>query len=109
MVEQTGPLLFDEKGLLQRGTVVRLLLLPSHLIEAKSILVRLYRTYGEKVMYSLMRQYTPMTESKEFPALTRRVTAFEYMSFLDAARALGIRNAYAQSAESASESFIPDF
>lgn len=107
MVEITGEPIFSDDGRLLRGTVVRLLLLPGHLLEAKTALSRVYRLCGNSVIYSLMRQYTPQPGMN--PPLDRRVTGWEYASFVDHAVSLGVARGYTQEAESAAESFIPAF
>ena len=107
MVKQTGAPQIDENGLLKSGTVVRLLLLPSHLIEAKMNLKHLRDSYGDDVYVSLMRQYTPM-EGVPSP-LDRPVSDGEYLSLVRYAETLGVKNAFTQEKGAISESFIPPF
>ena len=107
MVRQTGEPVFDGEGILKRGTVVRILLLPGHTAEAKLSLGYLYRTYGDKIFVSLMSQYTP-TENMA-PPLNRRVTRAEYRELLDYAASLGIKNCFTQELSSSTEEYIPDF
>ena len=109
MVNQTGAPVFGPDGMMKRGTVVRLLLLPGHLIEAKKILGEIYSSYGDAVYISLMSQYTPMPGLAGFPELTRPVSAYEYASFVEYACTLGVKNALVQEGSAASESFIPAF
>ena len=107
MLAISGEPVFAPDGRLLRGTVVRLLLLPGHLLEAKTALSRVYRACGNAVIYSLMRQYTPQPGLPS--PLDRRVTDREYSSFVDHAVSLGIENGYTQERDSAAESFIPAF
>ena len=94
-------------GIMTSGVIIRILLLPRHVAEAKLSLSRLYKRYGDKVYYSLMSQYTP---PKDAPApINRPVTREEYRELLDYAERLGIKNAFIQEGGAASESFIPDF
>ena len=107
MVQIAGDPVFDEEGVMQRGVIVRILLLPGHVAEAKLNVKYLYETYGNKVYVSLMSQYTP---SPDLPSpLNRRVTLAEYDELVAYAEKLGIKNAFIQEREAASESFIPDF
>jgi putative pyruvate formate lyase activating enzyme len=106
MLSQTGEARFDG-GLLRRGTLVRFLLLPSALLDAKLGLRRVFSLCGNKVHYSLMQQYTPMPGMP--PPLDRRVSEREYRSLLAYAAELGIENGYTQERESAKESFIPPY
>ena len=75
MLHLVGDPVFDEDGMLLRGVIVRLLLLPGHLIEAKQILRDVYRRFGDRVYISLMSQYTPIGNvAEKSPELDRRVT-----------------------------------
>lgn len=106
---------FDEDGMMQKGVIVRHLLLPGHLQNAKKVVYYVYRTYGDRVYLSLMNQYTPMPEMKDefeqngWPQLNRRVTKREYGRLLDYAISLGVENGFIQEGETAEESFIPAF
>lgn len=107
MVKMAGNPVFDEAGVMQKGVIVRILLLPGHVAEAKLNLKYLYETYGDKIYVSLMSQYTP---SPDMPApLNRRVTVAEYDELVSYAERLGVKNAFIQEREAASESYIPDF
>ncbi len=110
MQGQVGKPLFDGDGLMKKGVIVRLLLLPEHLIEAKQILRDVFRAYGDRVYISLMSQYTPPVGiAEKHPALSHTVTPYEYASLVAYARALGVTRAFTQEESSASESFIPPF
>ncbi len=108
MVRQAGKPVFDENGILQRGVVIRHLLLPGLMEESKNILSYLYDEYGDRVILSIMNQYTPMPEVR-FPELRRSVTAEEYDALVSFAQDLGIENAYVQEGGTVTESFIPAF
>lgn len=112
MVKLAGEPLFDEKGMMQRGVIVRHLLLPGHKRNAKAVIRYVYETYGDQVYFSLMNQYTPferLRESGESPELLRKVTKREYENVVEYALSLGIKNAFIQEGDTAKESFIPDF
>ncbi len=113
MVRQTGPCMFDKDGIIQRGVIVRHLLLPGKVSEAKKIVAYLHETYGDDIYLSLMNQYTPGADAAErfklFPELTRKVTKREYGRLIDYALEIGVANAFVQEGQTASESFIPAF
>ncbi len=96
-----------EDGIMKSGVVVRILLLPAHVAEAKLILKYLYLTYGDNIYISLMNQYTPPRGMR--PPLDRTVTRAEYSELLDYAERLGVTNAFIQEGGTAKESFIPNF
>ena len=107
MVSLVGEPKFDTGGMMTHGVIVRLLLLPSHLIEAKLALKYIYKTYGDRVYISLMNQYTP---TGKLPApLDRAVREDEYRSLVSFAEELGVRRAFIQEGGTVGESFIPEF
>lgn len=108
MVRQVGEPVFSPDGILQKGVVVRHLLLPGQRKEAEAILDYLYRTYGDDIYISIMNQYTPMAQSSD-KNLERKVTTYEYDKTIDFALNLGIKNGFMQEGNTASESFIPPF
>lgn len=109
MVRQTGAPVFDENDLMKKGVIVRHLLLPNHLKNAKAVVQYVYETYGDQVYLSLMNQYTPLPQVRHIPELNRKVTDREYEKLLDYAIDLGVEQAFIQEGETAEESFIPSF
>ena len=110
MVRQCPEIEFDDNGFIKKGVIVRQLLLPGHVNDAKAIVKYLHDKYQDKIFISLMSQYTPMKQVEDsFPELNRRVTKREYDSLVDYAIEIGIENAFIQDRHVAKESFIPDF
>lgn len=109
MVRQQPQPHFDERGIMTKGVVVRHLLLPGHVREAKRVVDYLYTTYRDQIYMSLMNQYTPGPAVKEDPLLHRRVTKREYERLLDFAGELGVTQGFYQEGDTAEESFIPAF
>ena len=109
MVRQRGRACFDSEGMMTRGVIVRHLLLPGHLKNAKAVVKYVYETYGDQVYLSLMNQYTPLPQVKDWPELDRRVTKREYDRLVDYAVSLGVENGFIQEGDTAKESFIPEF
>ena len=107
MVSDIGAPVIDSDGIMKRGVIARILLLPGHLAEAKLSVKYLFDKYGDGIYVSLMSQYTPMPDMP--PPLNRRVTREEYSELCDYALRLGVKNGFTQEYESASESFIPLF
>ena len=98
-----------EKAVMKRGVIVRQLLLPGCLKDARNIVRYLYETYQNKIYVSLMSQYTPLEHVRDYPELAHRVSRRTYDRYVDAAIALGITQAFIQEPGVAKESFIPDF
>ncbi len=109
MVRQAPSCRFDVNGYMTSGVIVRHLILPGHVRNSKAVLSYLYETYGESIYISIMNQYTPVRKFPGYSELNRKVTKREYERVIDYALSLGIRNAFIQEGETASESFIPPF
>ena len=109
MVRQAGDPEFDDRGIMQKGVIVRHLLLPGHVKDSKKVVKYLVETYGNRIYISLMNQYTPMPAMREDPLLSRKVTEREYERLIDYGISLGLENGFIQEGETAKESFIPEF
>lgn len=109
MVRQCPKIMFDERGMMKKGVIVRHLLLPGHVKNGKEVLRYLYETYQNQIYISIMSQYTPMPQMDRYPELNRRVTKREYNRLLDYAVELGIEQGFLQEGNPADESFIPAF
>lgn len=109
MVRQTGECAFDENGIMQKGTLVRHLVLPSYIENSEKVIEYLYNTYGGSIYMSIMNQYTPMPYVENYPEINRAVTDEEYNEVIDFAVDLGVENAFVQEGGAVSESFIPLF
>ena len=110
MYRQVGnPVINEDTGLMQRGLIVRHLLLPGQTKDSKKILRYLHETYGDHIYISIMNQYTPLPQVADIEALNRTVTPEEYDRVLRFAERIGIERGFRQEGTAASESFIPEF
>lgn len=109
MVRQQPDVVIDDAtGLIQNGVIVRQLLLPGHVNDAKAVLKYLYDTYHDHVYISMMSQFTPIA-LKDYPEINRTVTKREYERLVNYALEIGITNAFIQEGDVAKDSFIPAF
>ncbi len=108
MVRQVGSCKFDKNGMLQKGVIVRHLILPGHIDDSKNILRYLYETYHDNTFISIMNQYT-VTGNFPYPELNRSLTKKEYQEVINYAIDLGIQNGFIQEEETDQSSFIPHF
>ena len=101
----------EEQGLelIKNGVIVRQLLLPEQLKDAKQIVKYLHETYGNQIYLSLMSQYTPLAHVEKYPELNRKVSRRSYEAYVDYAIEIGVENGYIQEEDVAEESFIPAF
>lgn len=109
MFRQVGPCVYDGDGLLKRGVVIRHLILPGRLSEAKEVMDWVAETFPPgQVLFSLMSQYTPWGRAKEMPELNRPLRASERRSAEGYMAALGLEG-FAQDGNSVGSGFIPAF
>lgn len=109
MVRQQPDVVIDNAtGLIQKGVIVRQLLLPGHVNDAKAVLKYLYDTYHDHVYISMMSQFTPIA-LEDYPEINRTVTKREYERLVNYALEIGITNAFIQEGDVAKDSFIPAF
>ena len=101
--------IFSSDGIMQKGLIIRHLILPANTNRSLEILSWIKKTLGEKTFVSLMAQYTPCGEIENFPELQRRITEREYEKVLSFLVEEGFENAFVQQRTAADENFIPDF
>ena len=110
MYRQVGSFQMDDDGILQRGLLIRHLILPGTPENTLRVIDAVEDNFPAKnILFSLMSQYTPMPGLERFPELQRPVSQAEYdrcASYLDFS---DIEFGYYQSPESATEEMIPDF
>lgn len=109
MFRQTGPCVYDEDGLLKKGVIIRHLILPGRLSEAKEVMDWVAETFPKgAVLFSLMSQYTPWGRAEEFPEINRTLRASERRNAQAYMAALEL-DGFAQDSESVGSGFIPAF
>ena len=113
MFRQTGDeLVFDENGLLQRGLVVRLLVLPNDIGSTTESIEWLRDELSPRVAISLMAQYYPTHQAetnKRYLLLSRRIRESEWMKATAALDELGMEEGWVQEFDGASYYYRPDF
>ena len=101
------PLIFNEKGVMKSGTIVRHLVLPSCTQDSKRIIDFFADNLKDRAYLNVMSQYTPLGDTDGFPELKRRITKREYDSVIDYAISKGIDKMFYQKRVSASEEYVP--
>lgn len=99
---------FDNGGMMQKGVIVRHLVLPGQ-IENTVDALRDIASVDKSLYVSLMGQYFPTDNVKDHPTLSRRLTQDEYDKAIDAFFASGLCNGFSQELDSATEEYVPDF
>ncbi len=109
MKRQCPENIFDVDGIMQRGMIVRHLVLPQNTNQSIKILEWIRDNLGTDTVISLMSQYTPCGKADKYKELTRKITKREYEKVVSAAEEMGFKSIFTQDYASASENFIPDF
>jgi putative pyruvate formate lyase activating enzyme len=113
MYRQTGDeLIFDQAGLLKRGLVIRLLVLPNDIGSIKESIEWIRDELSPRVAISLMAQYYPTHQAetnKRYVLLSRRLREMEWMKAVSALEELGMEEGWVQEFDGASYYYRPDF
>lgn len=109
MYRQVGKWEFDNSGLIKKGVIVRHMLLPGLIFEAKKIVDYLFEKYEDKIWLSLMSQYTIMPGVRGMDELNRNLPKGYYETLVDYCASLGMENVYVQEEGSSDLCYIPEF
>lgn len=110
MYRQTGPFELDGSGLMRRGVLVRHLILPGAAENTLGVIDMLEDNLpADKIMFSLMSQYTPMPGLEAFPELCRGLTRPEYDRCVSYLGFSAVEHGYCQELEASGTEMIPDF
>lgn len=100
--------LFDGDGMMQKGVIVRHLVLPGAFENTKGVLQDI-SSIDDTMYVSLMGQYFPTPNVENHPILSRRITEDEYDQAMQAFFDAGLQNGFSQELDSATEEYVPDF
>ena len=108
MYRQVGDVVLDENGIMQRGLIVRHLILPNELAGSRESLTWLAQEISPDVTVSIMSQYYPTHHAPQIPLLARKINQAEYDEVVELLNSLGMENGWLQEMDS-SENYLPDF
>ena len=108
MYKQVGELLVDESGVVQRGLIVRHLILPNGIAGSEESLTWLAREVSPAVTVSIMAQYYPSHKAQRRHLLSRTISGAEYEEVLRLLDEVGLENGWVQEM-GAAENYLPDF
>ena len=98
-----------ENGKMKKGVVVRHLVLPSHTQDSINCLNFIADNLGAQTFVSIMSQYEPRYNAKNFAEINRKITPLEYKRVVNHALKLNMNNALIQDLSSANSCYTPDF
>ena len=96
-------------GIIQKGLIIRHLVLPKNIDESKNILLWIKENLPNDTYISIMSQYTPYGDISKFKELNRRLTTAEYNKVVDFFVDSGFTNGFMQEKTSSQTKYIPDF
>ena len=109
MVRQTGPCQFGTDGLLKKGVIIRHLILPGQVNQAKAVMDWVAGEFPPgTVLFSLMSQYTPWGDLSACPEIDRRLRPGEMRAAREYMENLGL-SGFTQDRTSAKEEYTPPF
>ena len=105
MLKQSGEPEFDDDGMIQKGVIVRHLVLPNHTKNSIGALNLLSESF-DGIMVSLMGQYIPVGKAADYPELNRKITAREYEKVKNHLFSLDL-DGFVQELSSADDKYVP--
>jgi putative pyruvate formate lyase activating enzyme len=108
MYNQVGRAEFDENGIIQKGLIIRHLVLPNHIRNSKMVLKWIHTNIDKKVLISVMAQYFPSNKAIETDDINRKLTEEEFLEIKNYVQELEI-NGYIQDLEKDEEQYVPNF
>lgn len=108
-MKKNQPIDIIKNGLMEKGIIVRHMVLPNHIDDSQKIINWVNKYLGNKTYFSLMSQYVPMANAKEFPEINRKIKPIEYKILVNKLKQLDFSNAFTQDYASAQTSYTPNF
>ena len=109
MYSQVGNAIFDDNGIIQKGVIIRHLVLPNHIQNTKNILKWINENMPKNIYVSIMAQYFPTYKAKNDSLINRKLNKKEYKEVFNYLYSLDLQNGYIQELGSHEEEYVPDF
>ena len=106
MYRQTGKAVFNDEGIMQRGMIIRHLVLPNHILNSRRVLKWINENMHD-VYVSVMAQYFPTYKAKEMDDISRKLTKEEYEQIENYLYRLDLENGYIQELGEHEEEYVP--
>lgn len=108
MYKQVGSPYFNDNGLIQKGLIIRHLVLPNHLMNSKMVLKWISKNINRNVLVSIMSQYFPTYMALDMEDINRKLTFEEYTEIKRYIEKYNIKG-YFQDIEDDEEKYVPKF
>lgn len=107
MYRQVQNPVFDENGIIQKGLIIRHLVLPNHLQNTKQVLKWIKKNVPSEVYISIMAQYFPEYKAQERTDINRKLTVEEYEEIEHYISKIDLKNGYMQDLEEDEKKYVP--
>ena len=107
MYKQVGTAKFDKNGIIQKGVIIRHLILPNHLQNSKHILKWIKENMPDDIYVSVMAQYFPTYKAKQDNLINRKLKPKEYREIENFLYTLDLKNGYMQELGEHEEEYVP--
>lgn len=108
MYRQTGKAVFNGEGIMQKGMIIRHLVLPNHILNSRRVLKWINENMHD-VYVSVMAQYFPTYKAKGIVDINRKLTKEEYEQIENYLYRLDLENGYIQELGEHEEEYVPDW
>lgn len=109
MYKQVGNPILNSNGIMQKGIMVRHLVLPTYIENSKKVLDWVKNNLSSEVYISIMAQYFPTYMAKNDKRINRKLTKFEWNKIIDYIDVLGIKNGFVQELGEHEEEYVPNW
>ena len=107
MYRQVGQPVLNEEGIMQKGIMIRHLVLPNNIENSKKVLKWIKENIDENVFISVMAQYFPTYKAKEIQEISRKLTQEEFSEIENYLYEIGLENGYIQELGEHEEEYVP--
>lgn len=109
MINQVGKPVFNDKGIMTRGVIIRHMILPNNVLNTKMVLKKIKEEFKDKTLISVMAQYFPSGDAAKYPEINRKITAEELEEVENYLEELEMENGYIQELGEHEEEYVPNF
>ena len=109
MINQVGTPKFDKNGMIQKGVIIRHLVLPNYIENSKKVLKWIKHNLPDDIYVSIMAQYFPTYKAKEDDKINRKLTNEEWKEIEDFVEEIRIQNGFIQELGEHEEEYVPNF
>lgn len=109
MIRQAGKPIFNDKGIMTKGVIIRHMILPNNVLNTKMVLKKIKEEFKDNTLISVMAQYFPSGDAAKYPEINRKITVEELEEVENYLEELEMDNGYIQELGEHEEEYVPNF